>query len=184
MKLYKIVNLVSSGVYIGITKGDLKSRFRMHKFQARNGRKTPLYDAMRKYGEENFSIEILKEFEDFKELCDAEIEEIKSARASEVTCYNLCDGGVQNFDYVRRDREKWIANLKTKRVGRKPALGMKHTEDNKKLFSEFGKQRWDKYGRYPEEVIHLPPKEAREKFGISKTHYYRLRQLAKSNDLS
>jgi len=54
---------------------------------------------------------------------------------------------------------------------------MKHTEENKKFFGECGRLRWDKYGRYPAEVTAMSFKEANEKYGISKTHYYRMRRL-------
>jgi hypothetical protein len=79
---------------------------------------------------------------------------------------------------------KAAPDLKEKRKGRKPALGMKHTEDNKKKFGEFGKMRWDIYGRYPDDVINYSFNEAKEKYGISKTHYYRLRKLGGSNEPS
>ena len=60
---------------------------------------------------------------------------------------------------------------------------MKHTEENKKKFGEFGKLRWDKYGRYPDTVVNLSFIEANKQHGISKTHYYRLRKLANTSDV-
>lgn len=177
MILYKITNLISNSIYIGITSGGLKKRFNEHKRCAKKGVKTTLYCAMKSYGSENFKIEVLKEYETREELELAEYETIKEFKELDFNLYNMKDELCKHF-YIK-DVEKWKDKLKIKRKGRTPALGMKHNDENKKKFSEFSKMRWDLYGRYPkEEIVKLSRKEAKEKFGISTTHYYRLRKEA------
>lgn len=180
MYLYKIINLISGSIYIGITQSKLNSRYSSHKNSCKRGCKTPLYDAMRKYGVENFKIEIISEYSSRKELEIAEKETIFKYRHDPTikTIYNILDGGSSYFPI--KNKELWKNKLKLKRKGRKPALGMKHTNANKKLFGEYGKIRWDMYGRYDiNEVLKCGFIEANRKFGISKTHYYRLRKTVK-----
>ncbi len=178
MKLYEIRNSENEAVYVGVTRSTLVRRWASHRFSSKTV-VTPLYCMIRKYGLDKFRIELVEEFRTEQEMLDAEKARIKFYRESGVKCLNVLDGGEGYFPI--KDWEARKAQLRAARAGRKPALGMKHTEENKKLFSECSKARWDKYGRYPEEVTQLSFKDAREKYGISKTHYYR---LAKSNDLS
>lgn len=180
MYLYEIRKTESSSVYVGITRSSLAKRWREHKFSARSGTKTPLYDSIRSKGVEKFSIHLVQEFKTEAEMFQAEKDLIKHHRET-TKCYNILDGGEAYFPIKDWDAHK--AKLRIARAGRKPALGMSHSEDNKKLFSEAGKKRWDVYGRYPDDVTNYSYKDASVKFGISKTHFYRLK-LAKSNDLS
>lgn len=57
--IYKIENLITHEVYIGQSK-DISLRFKQHMDCAKNNVKGLLYYAMRKYGVENFSFEIIK----------------------------------------------------------------------------------------------------------------------------
>lgn len=62
--IYKITNLVNQHSYIGQSK-DIETRWKRHKRTANNKNDKsynyPLYKAIRKYGENNFSYEILEE---------------------------------------------------------------------------------------------------------------------------
>lgn len=181
MYLYEIRNTESNSVYVGITRNSLEQRFRSHKHSAKCSKKTPLYDAIRSKGFDKFSINLVKEYQTEEELLQAEKDLIKHHREFS-GCYNVLDGGEAYFPI--KDWEAHKQKLRIARQGRKPALGMSHTEENKKKFSEFGKMRWDMYGRYPKDIISHSFLEANKLFGISKTHFYRLRKLAESNDLS
>lgn len=182
MYLYKIVNTKNENVYVGITRTSIYNRWKAHKSAARRGVKSMLYDAMRSYGIEVFKIEVIAEFNNEQELLQAEKDMIAYYRNLLGKTYNILDGGESHFPI--KDKEEWRLKMIKGRQGKKPALGMKHTEENKRKFGEFGKLRWDLYGRYPEEVLDYSFSEAHKKFGISKTHYYRLRkERAKSNDL-
>lgn len=61
-RIYIIRNTINSKVYIGQTKVSLKLRFQNHLSAARNGKDYVIGKAIRKYGEENFYIELLEEY--------------------------------------------------------------------------------------------------------------------------
>lgn len=93
----------------------------------------------------------------------------------------MADGGDGGF--VVQDIESWKKKLKIARAGKKPALGMKHTKENKKLFSKVSREYWDTQDTFvkkEDEIvdygIEYGYKKAMSKFNISQTHYYRLRK--------
>lgn len=61
--IYKITNNVNGKIYIGKTNRSIEERFKEHckDYLRRDFEKRPLYSAMRKYGVENFSIELVEE---------------------------------------------------------------------------------------------------------------------------
>lgn len=66
--IYAITNQINNKTYIGQTSQTIEQRFKQHCYDAKNIDKSnrPLYKAMQKYGEENFSIHSI-------EICDASI---------------------------------------------------------------------------------------------------------------
>jgi len=179
MILYEIRNTINDKVYVGITRTSLDQRYRSHKYSSKSVM-TPLCCAIRKHGINNFKMEPIGFYENTKDLEKAEFNKIAEYRKQGVELYNILDGGASYFPI--KDREEWKNKLCIARKGRTPSLGMKHSEDNKKIFSECGKARWDKYGRYPDDAITFSFREANKKYGISRTHYYRLKKLATNNE--
>ena len=61
--IYQIVNDINQKVYVGKTEFSIEKRFKEHCKDAfrENKEKRPLYAAMRKYGIENFHIELIEE---------------------------------------------------------------------------------------------------------------------------
>ena len=61
--IYQIVNNINQKIYIGKTEFSIEKRFKEHCYDAfkRKNEKRPLYSAMRKYGIENFHIELIEE---------------------------------------------------------------------------------------------------------------------------
>jgi group I intron endonuclease len=59
--IYKITNKITNDFYIGYTASALEFRFKKHIQNAKDGYKTHLYNAIRKYGKDNFIIECLQE---------------------------------------------------------------------------------------------------------------------------
>lgn len=61
--IYVITNNINNKKYVGKTNFSIEKRFKEHKRDSKKRKleKRPLYSAMRKYGEENFSIEELEE---------------------------------------------------------------------------------------------------------------------------
>jgi hypothetical protein len=92
-KLYLITNQVNGKVYVGITINPLWQRFNGHKAAAKKGLKTKLYNAIRHYGEENFTVQLLRsDAHSFSELQEQEIAEI-AARGTIERGYNVSPGG-------------------------------------------------------------------------------------------
>lgn len=174
--VYIIESLVSDKYYIGYTK-DYKLRWNSHK-HASKCVKSKLYNHMRKYGIGNFELILIDRFFTKEEAIRFEISLIS---LDDNNCLNLAPGGEGGFTIS--NIEGWKNKLSAIRQGAKPALGMKHTEENKKLFSSAGKKRWDIYRRYSLDVLNYSFKEANKLYGISKTHYYRLLKQNKSNEL-
>lgn len=58
--IYKITNVVNGRCYIGITSESINTRFNKHKRKARFGSNTNFHKAIRKYGEHNFTIEVIE----------------------------------------------------------------------------------------------------------------------------
>lgn len=66
-KIYKITNLINGKIYVGYTKKELKERFNEHcKPRSKGALKMPIVMAIKKYGIENFKIELLEESENDK----------------------------------------------------------------------------------------------------------------------
>ena len=178
-KLYYLVSYETAYYYIGMTKSKLTTRLNQHRSNAKLGKKSALYDCMRKH---DFMIVLVKEFDLHADCCDEEVSHIYIAKMLGHNILNIAPGGEGGFNVV--DVDNWKIKLREKRRGRKPALGMKHTEENKKLFSIVSKSYWSTQETYkPEEVCKYGFKEAKELFGISKTHYYRLKKRLQNNEL-
>lgn len=66
--IYSITNQINGKQYIGATTLSLEERYQHHIYDSRKDRcsKRPLYKAMNKYGEHNFSIDVVEEVEDEK----------------------------------------------------------------------------------------------------------------------
>lgn len=61
--IYKITNKVNNKVYIGKTERNIKIRWKEHCSHINVYPNIPLYRAIRKYGKDNFTIEIVEECE-------------------------------------------------------------------------------------------------------------------------
>ncbi len=142
--IYEFVNKINGKIYVGQAK-DFKSRLRCHKYHTKSNKKnSPFYAALRKYGWDNFIINIIEE-------CDVEIlNEREEYWIEEKNClypygYNLMKGGNQ---YEMSDEtkkkisesrkgikfsDKHIENLK------KSHMGNKLSEETKKKISEINK---------------------------------------------
>ena len=67
-EVYLITNSVNGKRYVGITKRGYMQRFNEHKSQAKSGSVNILHCAMRKYGSDAFSIQIIRSGVDEKEI--------------------------------------------------------------------------------------------------------------------
>lgn len=90
MFIYKITNKVNGKIYIGQTSSSLEIRWRGHKDRSKTKCNYPLYRSIRKYGIENFHIELLQSCNSREELLNLEIDYIKKLNSLAPNGYNLC----------------------------------------------------------------------------------------------
>lgn len=94
MIVYVITNLVTGKKYVGKSTRTLAERWKEHKSEARQCRKSwSLYVDMRAIGFEKFSIEVLSECEYQKRLNRMERRHIRELGTLEPKGYNLKQGG-------------------------------------------------------------------------------------------
>ena len=66
--VYKVINLVNGKLYIGKAE-DVKERWQKHLSNARTLRGFVFHDAIRKYGSDNFNVEIIEESDSEEQVC-------------------------------------------------------------------------------------------------------------------
>ena len=147
--IYKITNMINNYVYIGQSI-HIKARWKEHINALRRGdsRCVLLQRAWNKYGEENFSFEIL-------ELCSEDVLDELEVKYIELysSCvrgYNIESGGNKNKHLSeetkqllreahigRKMSEETIQKMSDARIGDKnPMYGKTHTEEARKKISE------------------------------------------------
>ena len=91
--VYKITNIINDKLYFGVTQQELKIRWQQHKCNS-NKKSYYLYNAMKKYGIENFIIEVVFEANTKKEMLEKEIELIALFKTNNrLYGYNNSTGG-------------------------------------------------------------------------------------------
>lgn len=183
--LYCIENVVSNSIYIGMTSNSIDRRFYEHTRNALTlNIKSKFYDAIRSYGINKFCVFELDKFDTREECAAAEIDSIQQSKDIGMSVYNIALGGNGGFVVPEDKIDDWKCKLSLSRKGKKPALGMNHTEENKKLFSEVSNKYWDENRKYNIEEIagYDSFKSANLATGISRTHYYRLIKRALNNE--
>lgn len=90
--IYKIINNINQKIYIGKTSSTIEKRFKEHCNDSKKERceKRPLYDAMNKYGIENFTVEKVEEVENDEIASEREIYWINKLRT--YIGFNDCNG--------------------------------------------------------------------------------------------
>jgi len=92
--VYMIKNKLDGKVYIGQTRQTLNARMRSHRYHVKKGTHHHLYNAIRKYGWENFEYEHLIDCETIDELNNIEIEKIQKFKSNNREFgYNIDPGG-------------------------------------------------------------------------------------------
>lgn len=132
--IYKITNLLNNKIYIGQTK-NIKNRWSRHKSDAKLGKKynSHLYEAMRKYGTNNFICEIIVQTQNIEDIDALEVICIQQYNSLNRTIgYNISAGGQTNKLVSAETREKLSKSLK----GRiSPMKGKNLSQETKDLLS-------------------------------------------------
>ncbi len=123
--IYKLTS-PSGGVYIGKTNRSLEQRIKEHAYAADAGKSHKICGAIRKYGLENFKVDVLfDEVDSNDELNYLEIEEIKKHKDAGINLYNMTDGGEGIVGYLSEETYSKI-----------------FTDEYKENMSQIFKEKW------------------------------------------
>lgn len=122
--IYKATNLINAKLYIGQTVQGLNRRKMRHIRRAMNNDiHFAFHRAIKKYGAENFTFEILHHCLSKEEMDRKERESIKELNTKIPHGYNLTDGGGGNLGRKRTAEER--AKISASLIGNKRTLGHK-----------------------------------------------------------
>ncbi len=137
--IYKINNKINNKAYIGITTNTMKYRFDEHIYRSENGGKYKIHYAIRKYGKENFDIEMITTADNKEHALLIESENIKKYDSYD-TGYNMNEGGTGLIYHTDDTKKKMSENNywrgKNRSGANNPMYGKHHTEESKKQMSE------------------------------------------------
>lgn len=144
-EVYKITNKVTGKIYIGITNQGSGARYRHHWYESRIGEPSPIHRSMNKYGEDNFTLEIIDFADTYEELKEKEKYYIKEYDSmNREKGYNLTEGGDGTFGRMHSEE--------TKDKIRQKAVGRKASEETKKKMSKSHKQYKDTYKAHADKI--------------------------------
>ena len=144
-KVYLITNIENKKQYVGITKFSIEERFFQH-----TKRGFLLTEAIQKYGEQNFSIELVEEVESSERAYELEIFYIQKYNTKVPNGYNLTDGGDGIFGWEASEEYRQECSERVKLLHKEKKVGMygkKHTEETKKKMSASSKGNKNCLGR-------------------------------------
>jgi group I intron endonuclease len=147
-KIYKITNKINKKIYIGCTVKTLETRYYEHLYRCfKNDYKSKLYNSIKKYGEENFTIELIEE-------CDVSI--IYEIEKKYIEKYDSFKNGLNNTlggegclgyvhsDEVRAKISNKIKEGKSHRGKTYIEIYGKNCENQKEKRKDSVKKHWDK----------------------------------------
>jgi group I intron endonuclease len=136
-KIYLIINLLNFKKYVGITKYTLEERFLQH-----TKRGFILTEAIKKYGKDKFSIELIEEVETSERAYELEQYYIKQYNTKAPNGYNLTDGGDGLYGVVISEEDRKRRSAVMKKLHKEKRTGMhgkNHSEETKKKMSDASK---------------------------------------------
>lgn len=172
MLIYKITNILNGKLYIGQTTKTLGQRIQNHRNSMVSMVDTHLYNAMRKYGWDNFKFEVIATAEDKETLDELESYFIRKYDTIK-NGYNMAPGGGYNPMSSDVVAEKHHSKMRTPEVRQKISESMKAsyaerggpTEDHRKHLSQ---SRKDLYASERGDEIRA---KFRESFKFSPEHF-------------
>lgn len=133
-KIYLIENIINGKVYVGKTKKLIEERWKDHVRNAKNKTNRRLYDAMNKYGPENFTISELDSVEDEEKINEMESWFIYILHSNDPKHgYNMTLGG-DGGNTISAFTEDRLLDYKKKLS--ESIRGYKHSEETKLRLSE------------------------------------------------
>ena len=137
MFIYKITNIQTQEFYVGQTIKNVEYRFRKHKEMSIRGGGYKLHNAMRKYGVENFTIEILDTATNLNELNEKEIHYIDTLKPY----YNILSGGQIRLteNSIEKMRQSLIGKKHSKELIEKRFIKIRELENDSQFLLKRGK---------------------------------------------
>jgi group I intron endonuclease len=135
--VYETINKINGKKYVGChATNDIDDGY--------IGSGNLLKEAIKKYGIENFERRILHHACTPEEMFNVESSIVTEEFVARDDTYNLVPGGFGGFKV--QDVDDWKNKLRSSRKGKKPALGLKHTEESKRKMSvsKKGRPAWNK----------------------------------------
>ena len=140
-KIYKITNKKNGLIYIGCTINSLEKRFGEHLSRCYNSEyKSKLYNSMKKYGQDNFTIELIEE-------CDLSV--IYETEKKYIESYDSYSNGLNST------------------IGGEGCMGYTHSVEIRQKISENTKNGNSHKGKTYEELYGDRAEEQREKRRLS-----------------
>lgn len=143
MPIYKITNKVTEDIYVGKTSRTLAERFYHHCYDSLNSQ-THLHRAIRKYGKENFIIELLEECD------DSMLDELEVKWIAELNpAYNMTKGGEGGPTHHLQSWKEGMAKRRSMKGEGNPMYGkggMKgkvHSAETRAKMAESHRNRWN-----------------------------------------
>jgi len=131
-QVYCIKNLITNKIiYIGSTTQRLRQRFQAHSCHKKN---KLLYEEIKSYGKENFSIELLYNAINKEEMLKKE-EELTLLYSKDYKLYNVKIGNKMSEE-MKQNLSEYIKQNPIKNSTHKHFLHKKHTEKTKRKMSE------------------------------------------------
>lgn len=128
-EVYKITNIITNKIYIGITNQGSHIRYLHHLYESRIGELSPIHKSIAKYGKENFILEVIDFADNYEDLKEKEKYYIKLYNSNNRNIgYNLTEGGDGTFGRMHSNETKEKIRLK--------AIGRKASDETKAKMSE------------------------------------------------
>lgn len=129
--VYKITNLTNGNIYIGMTRRPLGRRWSQHLCAAKKqSNASRIAKAIRKYGRDNFAIEVIESCDSEEGMKSSEIRLIASLRP----IYNIASGGDGSPGHTMSPEARERARQRA--LGNKLNLGKRWTDAQKRAMSE------------------------------------------------
>jgi group I intron endonuclease len=135
--IYLITNLENKKQYVGITKFSITEGFYQH-----TKRGFLLTEAIKKYGEDKFSIELIEEVDTAGRAYELEQYYIKEYNSKVPYGYNITDGGDGIFGWEATEEYRQECSERVKQLHKEKKVGMygkKHSDETKRKMSEASK---------------------------------------------
>ena len=124
--LYLIKNIINSQTYIGYTEKSLQQRFKQHIRLAKSQKGYFLHNAIRKYGDQNFIIELIYTTTCIDDIREQEIRCIVKYNSLSPDGYNIHIGGLGGNTLTNHPQLQSIKKLMSERHLQNQARGKDH----------------------------------------------------------